>query len=263
MPIEPPDYDVDFGRTSADYGRHRQGFPDSVFERLAALGVGAPVQRVLDLGTGTGAMARGLASRGAEVTATDRARAMTDRASELDREAGVRVRYAVAPAEALPFADASFEAVTAAQCWHWFERPRATLEARRVLVPGGALALVHLDWLPRPGSVVAATEALILAHNPSWHLGGLDGLHVSHVAELEAASFDALELFAYDHDLVYSHADWRGRIRASAGIGAALDPTAVERFDRELAALLASEFAGDPLVVPHRVFCALGRRPRR
>ena len=59
-------------------------------------------------------------------------------------------------------------------------------------------------------------------------------------------------------DVPFSHADWRGRIRASAGIRASLPPEAVERFDIELAAVLAERFPDEPLAVPHRVWAASG-----
>ncbi len=63
--------DIRFGRTAADYGRHRAGFPDALYDRLAAFGVGAAGQRLLDLGTGTGALGRGFALRGCRVTGLD------------------------------------------------------------------------------------------------------------------------------------------------------------------------------------------------
>ena len=56
---------VDFGRTAEDYARHRAGFPEQLFERLTARGIGCAGQRVLDLGSGTGSLARGFARRGA------------------------------------------------------------------------------------------------------------------------------------------------------------------------------------------------------
>ena len=59
---------VDFGKTAQDYGRYRAGFPESFFDRLTAMGVGLPGQRLLDLGTGTGTVARGFARRGCIVT---------------------------------------------------------------------------------------------------------------------------------------------------------------------------------------------------
>ena len=61
----------DFGLTSTDYARHRAGFPDSLFERLRALDLGLAEQRVVDLGTGTGSLARGFAQRGCKVIGID------------------------------------------------------------------------------------------------------------------------------------------------------------------------------------------------
>ena len=55
---------ADFGKTAADYGKHRAGFPAELFDRLAALGIVQAGMRTLDLGTGTGTVARSLAQRG-------------------------------------------------------------------------------------------------------------------------------------------------------------------------------------------------------
>jgi len=59
-----------------------------------------------------------------------------------------------ARAEALPFRDHSFDVVGAGQCWHWFDRRRAALEARRVLTPGGLMVIASFDWIALPGNVV-------------------------------------------------------------------------------------------------------------
>jgi 2-polyprenyl-3-methyl-5-hydroxy-6-metoxy-1,4-benzoquinol methylase len=80
---------VDFGRTAPDYARHRAGFPEAFFERLLEARIVRPGLRLLDLGTGTGTLARGFAKRGLEVTGLDIAPALLETAEELDREAGV------------------------------------------------------------------------------------------------------------------------------------------------------------------------------
>ncbi len=79
------DLRADFGKTASDYGRHRAGFPDDFFDRLASLGILRTGMRALDLGTGTGTIARALALRGCEVTGLDRSAPLMEQAAELDR----------------------------------------------------------------------------------------------------------------------------------------------------------------------------------
>ena len=49
----------------------------------------------------------------------------------------MQVEYHVAPAEETGLPDDNFDVVTAGQCWHWFDRPRAAAEVARLLRPGG------------------------------------------------------------------------------------------------------------------------------
>lgn len=252
---------VDFGRTAADYAKHRAGFPEALFDRLLRDGVVVAGQRLLDLGTGTGSLARGFARRGLQVIGLDPARPLLDQARRLDEAAGVAVRYVAARAESTGLTDMSFDVVSAGQCWHWFERTRAAQEVRRLLRPGGRVVIAHFDWLPLPGNVVEATERLIRQHNPGWTLGGGTGLHPAWLADLAVAGFAGLETFSFDQAVGYSRAAWRGRIRASAGIAASLDVAAVARFDAEHEALLARDFPDEPLRVPHRCWVAIGVKP--
>jgi SAM-dependent methyltransferase len=254
---------IDYGRTAKDYGRHRAGFPEAFFDRLSAFGIGRPGQRVLDFGTGTGTVARGLARRGCDVTGLDPAAALIEEARRLDREAGVEVAYVVGRAESSGLPAGKFEAVTAGQCWHWLDRRLAAEEARRLLVPGGALVIAHFDWLPLAGSVVEATERLILAHNPAWPYAGLNGIHSQFLGDVSGAGFTALETFSFDVDVSYGHETWRGRIRASAGVAASLPRERVARFDEAHAAMLAKDFPEDPLAIPHRVWAIVARAPAR
>ncbi|HEX7126246.1 MAG TPA: class I SAM-dependent methyltransferase [Thermodesulfobacteriota bacterium] len=255
---------VDFGRVAGGYARHRAGFPDAFFHRLLAAGHVTPGDRVLDLGTGTGTLARGLARRGCRVTGLDRSAALLAEARRLDGEAGdVRVRYVEGLAEDTGLPEAAFDAVTAGQCWHWFDRPRAAREARRVLRPAGRLVIAHFDSLPLPGSVMEATARLISGHNPGWRLGGTAGLHPEWLTDMATSGFEGIETFSFDVTVRYGHDAWRGRVRASAGVGASLPPDAVARFDAELAALLAAEFPDEPLDIPHRAWAAVGIAPPR
>lgn len=252
---------IDFGKTAKDYSQHRAGFPDTFFDRVLKDGYVKSGQRLLDLGTGTGTVARGFALRGCEVTGPDPSAELIAEAELLDAGQGVSIRYVRAKAEATGLPSASFDVVIAGQCWHWFDRPRAAAEVRRLLKPGGRLMICHFDWIPLPGNVAAATEALILEHNPNWKGGGGNGVYPRWLTDIGIAGFHYIETFSFDSDAIYSHEAWRGRIRASAGIAASLPPDAVARFDAELQALLASKFPQHLLRVHHLVWAATAISP--
>lgn len=251
---------IDFGKTADDYARHRAGFPPAFFARLERLGLLRAGVRALDLGAGTGTVALGLAARGASVTALDPAAPMLAQAAARAQELGLALRTVEAKAETTGLPDAAFDLVIAGQCWHWFDRPRAAAEARRLLAPGGTLMMAHFDWLRVPGNVVEATEALILKHSPSWTGAGKSAPYAPWYLDLRQGGFAGIESFSFDLDVPYTHAAWRGRIRASAGIGALLPPDKVAAFDAEHAALLARGFPADPLAVPHRCWAVWGAK---
>ena len=257
------DRGVDFGKTVADYGKWRAGCPEALFTRLQALSLGAAGQRVLDLGTGTGSVALGFAQRGAIVSAIDRSAEMIAEVSARAAAMALAVDARVARAEDTGFADSSFDLVIAGQCWHWFDRPAAAREAGRVLAPGGALVITHFDWVELPGNVVEATEQLIAEANPNQpaphHKFAKEGLYGTWLRDAAVAGFHTLETFSFDVDVPYLPDAWRGRIRASAAIGASLPPAAVEAFDARLAQALQTRFPTDHLTVPHRVFALIAR----
>ena len=257
---------VDFGRTSNDYAKHRAGFPEAFFERLDREGLLRPGLRVADLGTGTGTVARGLAQRGALVTGLDVSEDMLEAARELATGARLHMDFVRAPAENTGLLPESFDLVVAGQCWHWFDRPAAAREVSRLLAPGGRLVIAHFDWLPLPGNVVEATERLIERFNPGppapfVPLSQSSGVYPPWFRDVSEAGFTGLESFSFDVSVPYSHTAWRGRIRASAKVGASLPLDTVARFDAELARLLDASFPNDPLDIPHRVFALLATRP--
>lgn len=188
----------DIGTTSKDYARHRAGFPDSLFERLGAYGIGRSGQSIVDVGTGTGSLARGFARRGCDVVGIDPAEERLQAARELDASTGVGVEYRVARAEDTGLPDAAFDVVSAGQCWHWFDRPRAAAEAARGLKPDGRLVIAHFDWIPLAGNMVRATEELIEHHNPDWKLGRGLGIHPLWLRDLGEAGYRNLETFSYE-----------------------------------------------------------------
>lgn len=257
MPVEP-----DFGLTVADYAQHRADFPTELFARLAKRGFGRAGQRLLDLGTGTGALARVFQQAGCQVTGLDPSAQMLLGARQLAGASGPAIHWIQASAEQTGLRDQSYDLVSAGQCWHWFDAHAAAREIARVLRPEGHLLIAQFDWLPIAGNLVAAVEDLILRYSPNWHLGGGTGLYPERFVQLGEAGFENIESFSFDVQVPYSHEAWRGRIRASAGVGGSLPPAEVVRFDAEHQELLQEHFPHDPLAIPHRVFAILARPPR-
>jgi SAM-dependent methyltransferase len=139
-----------FSSQAAHYQRHRPGYPPSLFAYLASL---APArERALDVATGSGQAAIGLAEHFASVRATEASSAQLENAV-----AHPRVSYALESAEHIAAAAGEFDLLTAAQAAHWFDLSRFYPEARRVLKPGGVIAL----WTYEMFSAGPAVDAVI------------------------------------------------------------------------------------------------------
>jgi SAM-dependent methyltransferase len=132
-----------FSNQSAQYARHRPRYPADLFRFLASCSHDHSL--AWDCATGNGQAAIALSEFFDNVIATD-ASAGQIRAAI----ARPNVSYRVAAAEESRLKDASIDLVTVGQALHWFDTERFFVEARRVLVPGGTLAvwcyeLCHID----------------------------------------------------------------------------------------------------------------------
>ncbi len=120
------------GAAAAAYDTGRTPYVPDV---MTALGLPRPPARVLDLAAGTGLLSRALLAAGHEVVAVEPDPDMAARLPD-----GVEVHAMTA--EATGLAAASVDATVVGDAWHWFDAEVAAAEVRRVLRPGGRLALV-------------------------------------------------------------------------------------------------------------------------
>lgn len=253
---------IDFGRHSEDYAEYRPGFPASFYRRIDAL-VPISESRSLDLATGPGTLALELATRGSLVVGIDISAEQIATAKRVAQEVDLedQIHFQVANAEKTGLDASSFDLVTAGQCWHWFDSAAAMAEARRVLRPGGVLVIAHYSYLAEHSPVARDTEELVLELNPAWSKAQESGIYPELIDEVIRGGFRLVEQFCYQQDEEFSHARWRGRIRTCNGVGSGgLSPSEVVRFDEALSRLLKNRYP-EPLVVEHRVWCVVARKP--
>ncbi|MBI5106055.1 MAG: class I SAM-dependent methyltransferase [Solirubrobacterales bacterium] len=174
----------DYSNQARTYDRTRSASPGIVAALRRALD-GAPGRRLLDVGGGTGNYAAALRDEGWEVVVVDASAAM------LERAAPKGLQTVEADAQDLPFPDGAFDAVMLVSMLHHVDdRARALREARRVVRPGGRVAVLvstHediedmwlIDWFP-------STRRWMEQSHPRR-----DDI----LAELPGATF---ELYAYD-----------------------------------------------------------------
>lgn len=243
---------IDWGKTSHDYSRYRDIYPDEFYEKLHILSVGVEAQRILDLGTGTGVIPRALSKYGARFVGTDISKEQINAASELAKGKSLDIEWKVCPAEETGLPDDDFDVITACQCWWYFDKSKIIPEIVRLLKPKGKLALLYMNWLPNEDKVAEKTEELVLKYNPDWKGNGFTG-NVFSIPEYLKSNFTLDTYHKFRVYVPFTRESWRGRIRACRGVGASLLPDEIEDFDRQHDILLR-EITSESFSVLHEAW---------
>jgi SAM-dependent methyltransferase len=145
---------------AANYEASRPRYDERVvaaLEEHLGLSPGVPV---LELGAGTGQLSRALVTAGLDLTAVE----PLEQTRSLLAEAIGAERVLDGRAEAIPLEDGTVQAVLAADSFHWFDETRAMPEIKRVLRPGGGVAILRAiptledPWRREIGEIIARTR---------------------------------------------------------------------------------------------------------
>ena len=249
--------EFDFGKTSENYARFRDIYPRSMYDELISFGVGREGQHILDLGSGTAVLPMNLYHTGAHFTATDIAQNQIAVGRRLAEAKGMeRISFKVCSAEDTGFADSSFDAVTAVQCFPYFNAEKAAAEIHRVLKPQGLFCKIMMDWLPQEDAVIAEMIETVQRYNPAWNP---EGFHFDtyRFPEWAKGRFTFEKVISYDEALTFTKEMWLGRVLTCRGVGASLPEAKIAEFEQEYRGIL--DKYDEPLQLKHRIHIELYR----
>ncbi len=129
-----------FSANSENYERFRPDYPEALFNYIFQHVKN--FDQAWDCATGNGQAAKYLSTVFERVEASDISDGQLDNAYQ-----NANIHYRQSPAESSPFKDNQFDLITVAQAFHWFNFERFFQEAKRVLKPGGVLAVWTYDLL--------------------------------------------------------------------------------------------------------------------
>ncbi|MCL2106096.1 MAG: class I SAM-dependent methyltransferase [Oscillospiraceae bacterium] len=239
----------DWGCASEDYAKYRDIYPEEFYRRILELGLCLPGQKVLDLGTGTGVLPRNLYRHGARFIGADISENQIEQARRLSAQAGMEIEYIVAAAEELKLPEKSFDAITACQCFMYFDKSVVLPKIHAMLKDGGHFCILFMAWLPGESDIARHSEELVLKYNPAWTGGGMRRYTLG-TPGWSKRLFNVANAETFDINVAFTRESWHGRIMACRGVGASSLPREkIRQFEQEHRAYLLS--APERFEIPH------------
>ncbi len=237
----------DWGKTSQDYAKFRDIYPDEFYEKIIERGIGVKGQNMLDIGTGTGVIPRNMYKYGAKWIGTDISENQIEQAKLLSR--GMDIDYYVSSAENLDFSDNSFDAITACQCFWYFKHEQVIPRLYRMLKPDGRFLALCMEWLPFEDKIAGESEKLVLKYSPEWSGAG-ETVKPIQIPDCYNEKFDVVYHDEYRLKVHFTRESWNGRMKACRGIGASLSEEKIAEWEHEHMRML-SEIAPKEFDVMH------------
>lgn len=248
----------DWGRTSEDYAKYRDIYPEEFYQKIVDRGLCTKGQKVLDLGTGTGVLPRNMYRYGASWTGTDISPEQIEQAKRLSDAAGMKIDFLAVPTEEIDFPKESFDVITACQCFWYFDHDKVMPKLAELLKTGGRLVILYMAWLPFEDEIAGRSEELVLKYNPDWSGRG-ETRHPIWIPDVAYQYFDMEEHEEYDVMVPFTKESWHGRMKACRGVGASLSGEELAKWDEEHRKLL-DDVAPEQFEILHYAAIAVLRK---
>ncbi len=238
----------DFGKTATEYAKYRDIYPKEMYDKLYALGVGHNGEKWLDIGTGTGVLPFNLCHNGAEVTGVDISEAQIEAAKNIALEREIEnVHFMTSPAENTGFADNSFDCITAAQCFWYFDREKIISEIKRILKPGGVFVKIYMSYT-LDDEIAEKSHSLVKKLNKNWTP------EASGSTDMYNHPFPNGELDIFTCDIPFTRESWHGRMCACRGTMASMDEKTLAKWDEAHKKLLSKY--PEKFTIKHKIYIA-------
>jgi SAM-dependent methyltransferase len=205
-----------FGSDAGRYDRARPSYPQALVTRIIAQ---CPGTDVLDVGCGTGIAARQFQAAGCRVLGVDPDARMADVA----RRGGLEVD--VATIESWNPAGREFDAVVAAQAWHWVDPVAGAAKAGQALRPGGRLAVFWNAFQPPPGlgEAFASASGQAMPGSPSFWTKPIVEMYLKGCEKAadgirQTGAFGDPEQWRFDWERRYTRDEWLDQVPTFGGM---------------------------------------------
>ena len=252
----------DWGKVSKEYAKYRDIYPEEFYKKIIDRGLCTEGQKVLDLGTGTGVLPRNLYRFGADWTGTDISPEQIRQAKMLSDSGGMKIDFMAVPAEEIDLPPASFDVITACQCFWYFDHDRLMPKLAELLKPDGKLLILYMAWLSFEDTIAGKSEKLVLKYNPNWSGAG-ETRHPIPIPDIVHEYFDEEEHEEYDLMVPFTRETWHGRMRACRGTGASLSAEELKRWDAEHRQMLEENAPEEFEVLHYAALAVLRKRQGR
>lgn len=251
--------DFDFGKTSGDYAKYRDIYPQEFYDKILQRGLCADGQRILDIGTGTGVLPRNLYKYGGKFVGIDISANQIEQAKILTEQNNMEIPFYCVSAEDADFGEDAFDVAVACQCFTYFNHGVLAKRLADMIKSHGKFVVLYMAWLPYDDELAFKSEKLILKYNPAWSGCG----EVRHNIEIPTEYqeyFDIEYQEVFDLDVPFTRESWHGRMRACRGVGASLSQEDIAKWEKEHIAMLEN-IAPQKFTVKHYgAICVLNKK---
>lgn len=241
----------DWGKTSKDYAKYRDIYPEDFYKAIVDFGLGIKGQNCLDIGTGTGVIPRNMYKYGAKWTGCDIAENQILMAKELAAQKEMDIQFYPVATEDLDFPAKSFDLISAAQCFMYFKRETALPKIANLLKDDGIFLVLYMAWLPEKDEITKKSLDSVRKANPNWN-GGQTYESPLTFNDYTMSIFDMAFHKEMYVDVPFTRESWNGRVKACRGIGASLSENEIAVWEKNHIAML-QEIMPEETTIPHFV----------